>query len=150
MGNGLGIKVSAEDLLKMGAAPAKNTPQWVGLMNEGAKKLKDLGIQIGADGTEYSQSVRAKADIGNGFHVKANTGFRKGQGHNKYVGVGAGYNKSFSDGGNFSFNAGTGFYDGKNTKSFNASAQYSRPLFKQKSSNEDKLRRLQYSKQEGS
>ena len=150
MGNGLGIKISAEDLLKIGVAPANNTPQWVGLMNDGANKLKDLGLQFGADGNEYSQSIRGKADIGKGFHVQANTGFQKNQGHNKYVGVGAGYNKSFSDGGNLNINAGTGFYDGKNTKNVNASVQYSRPLFKQKSSNEDKLRRLQYYKQEGS
>ncbi len=148
MGNGLGIKILTEDLLKIKAAPANNTPQWVGLMNDGAKKLKNLGLQLGARGTEYSQSVRAKADLGNGFHVKANTGFNKDQGHNKYVGVGAGYNKSFSDGGQFSFNAGTGFYDGKNTKSFKTSAKYSMPLFKQKSSNEDKLRRAKFYEQE--
>ena len=117
MGNGLGIQISADDMFKIKAQPANNKPQWLSLIDSGATKLQDLGIQIGANGDEYSQSVRAKINTDSGLNFKMNTGFNKKQGHNKYFGVGAGYNKTFSNGGNLNLSAGTGFYDGKNTKS---------------------------------
>ena len=49
MGNGLGIKISADELASY-VAPRKanNTPSWIKAMNTGAKHLRDIGLQIGS------------------------------------------------------------------------------------------------------
>ena len=70
---------------------------------------------MGADGTDYAQSVRAKVNTDSGFSATARTGFQQGK-HSKYFNVGAGYNKTLNNGGHISLNADTGIYDGKRYK----------------------------------